>query len=257
MYDYGARFYMPDIGRWGVVDPRSQYTHEAYSYVWNNPIFFNDPTGMEGELAICPTCPNTSEFQRFINDKHNEFSYDSKSKTVSIVTPIEEVTITAYKPIENKSADVQVTTATILGGIAVGGRSTPNPSAWLAAGGATLLMMLTNQSDVHFPIGYTTQIPIWPSRSNPNEDDTDINGVPVPVDDSGYKKPVDQTIEKGGNRFNFAKEEKIMVKQTILNNLELKKKQALYLKKSNKNLKGMKKILENVLLDKVKIRNDK
>ncbi|WP_263602424.1 RHS repeat-associated core domain-containing protein [Chryseobacterium sp. PET-29] len=52
MYDYGARFYMPDIGRWGVVDPRSQYTHEAYSYVWNNPISFNDPTGMQGEWAF-------------------------------------------------------------------------------------------------------------------------------------------------------------------------------------------------------------
>lgn len=51
MYDYGARFYMPDIGRWGVVDPRSQYTHEVYSYVWNNPINFWDPTGMEGEEA--------------------------------------------------------------------------------------------------------------------------------------------------------------------------------------------------------------
>lgn len=33
----------------GVIDPRSQYTHEAYSYVWNSPISFADPTGMQGE----------------------------------------------------------------------------------------------------------------------------------------------------------------------------------------------------------------
>ncbi|WP_250253694.1 RHS repeat-associated core domain-containing protein [Chryseobacterium sp. Marseille-Q3244] len=50
-YDFGARLYMPDLGRWGVIDPRSQYTHEAYSYVWNNPLSFADPTGMIGELS--------------------------------------------------------------------------------------------------------------------------------------------------------------------------------------------------------------
>ncbi len=43
---------MPDIGRWGVVDPRSQYTHEAYSYVWNNPITFTDPDGNELILSF-------------------------------------------------------------------------------------------------------------------------------------------------------------------------------------------------------------
>jgi len=51
MYDYGARFYMPDLGRWGVHDPLSelQFAYSPYSYVYGNPIRFNDPTGMIGE----------------------------------------------------------------------------------------------------------------------------------------------------------------------------------------------------------------
>ncbi|WP_281986990.1 RHS repeat-associated core domain-containing protein [Aquimarina aggregata] len=53
-YDFGARNYMPDIGRWGVIDALAdepeQIFRSTYQFGWNNPIYYTDPDGN------CPKC---------------------------------------------------------------------------------------------------------------------------------------------------------------------------------------------------------
>ncbi|AZA62810.1 RHS repeat domain-containing protein [Chryseobacterium indoltheticum] len=75
MYDYGARFYMPDIGRWGVADPMSEATPDLspYHYANNNPMMYNEPTGMLSQ-SFADNLWNSSSGTTWYNNNDGSFT---------------------------------------------------------------------------------------------------------------------------------------------------------------------------------------
>ena len=194
MYDYGARFYMPDIGRWGVIDQRSQYTHEAYSYVWNNPINFADPTGMTGEaVADCPTCPKTPTYQPFIDDPNNTYVYDPNTGKVEKEIQIQEVVLTGKAKESNDSGPGSLALSALL--VSQADSPAPGPADVVAAGMLIYAGVWWSYNQFNQPSHTTIADPSagMGSYNAEAEEDTDVNGQTVPQDSTSVNR-------KGGGK---------------------------------------------------------
>jgi len=69
LYDYGARWYDPAVGRFTTIDPLSdQFADQSpYHYAYNNPLRYIDPDGRSADDIIIPNKADRAAVLKMVN----------------------------------------------------------------------------------------------------------------------------------------------------------------------------------------------
>ena len=125
IYETYARGYDPALGRFIQIDPLGELIQQIdkspYNFAWNNPVYFNDPTG------LCPDCPDPSGAKQddiYTITNGSEYIFNNSEWERHTVVELDEVVVTSNTEISDDGFEGrkdQLAISLILGGSTTNG----------------------------------------------------------------------------------------------------------------------------------------